>query len=121
MNYTSLKLKIKRYLKRYYYKEKLEVKKIRKALDLIKGNKIIMLENPISSKNLFHIKGQKGDYYVFKNISCTCYGFSSSIAREYKIKPCYHILACSMLNTHQLAKNRAIVRDLIKKILLENL
>jgi predicted nucleic acid-binding Zn finger protein len=114
MNYTSLKSKIKRYLKRYYYKEKLEVKKIRKALNLIKENRIIVLENPIYPTNLFYVKGQKGNYYVFKNIACTCYGFSISIARKYKIKPCYHILACSMLNTHYLTKRKTTVKELIK-------
>jgi hypothetical protein len=119
MNYNSLRINIRKYLKRYYYKNKLPVKRINKALELIKENKIVILENSFPFENLYYIKGKKGDYYVIKNVACTCYGFVSLLVKKYKMKPCYHILACTLVKNYRLDKKKINLEGLVDSILLK--
>lgn len=86
--------RIKTYLKKYFKKK---VKRIRKALELIEANRIFLIKNSYLTIPTYLIKGENNYYVTIKNLWCSCFGFTSLIIND-KIKPCYHLIACSIIN-----------------------
>jgi len=110
MSYKKLAKKIRNYIVKYNY----DTKKIRKAKNLITEGNVYLLKHNNLAK-VFLIKGKHGYYITVKDMWCSCLGFSTIILKN-KLKPCYHLIATSLVDVQKIPQINVDEVKFIKNI-----
>jgi predicted nucleic acid-binding Zn finger protein len=119
MQSKELIRKINNYLKQYY-REDFKSKKIIDAIELIKDNRIFEIKSKVKGKRFFIIRGKRDTYITIKGLYCSCYGFTAALIKN-KIKPCYHLLACEIVEQVQQIMPFFETKDIFKVAIDSNL